>query len=382
MATAEQMEECMDAIATLTARLDEIGDMAGRFQAAENKLKSMEADTAALKSEQQTENCERRTIDQKVFQDVGIFASNPEDCSFKVRDVLESHFQHFHTFLNFVDKESDDIEYAFLRLYASKHMKNDMKGVEWMDEQLYHILSRKTSGIALGSVKNVEAKVGFRGALAWHRILKSTKGKNKLRIHELAKKVTNPNRVTTSNELVPAFEAWEALVVEYGESQGAHLHDTIKQCAAKRLVPLELENDIKKFADWDTYEDLRKYILEQVNQRQEPFFEGASTKAAGVNNLNVVAKEDEKDKSELDNAMGLAAEFHGYCHTCGQRGHSKHHCPYTQANGPSALDKGKGNGEGKDYQSSKSSGKGWWGLGDWRAGGFNPKDFSFGKGQR
>ena len=56
--------------------------------------------------------------------------------------------------------------------------------------------------------------------IAWQKLMWMAKGRNKLRIHELSKKVTNPTRVKTYGEVQQAVDKWETLVAEFEKTRG------------------------------------------------------------------------------------------------------------------------------------------------------------------
>ena len=90
------------------------------------------------------------------------------------------------------------------------------------------------------------------------------------------------------------------------------------------MVPGELENDMNKFTDLESYEEERKYILDRVNQRREPVFEGKPSKPT----FSTEEEQNATDAQEqCEDMMAIAGRFHGACHTCGEWGHRMNQCP-------------------------------------------------------
>ena len=94
------------------------------------------------------------------------------------------------------------------------------------------------------------------------------KGKTKLRIHELSKRITNPTRLNNYHEAEVALGQWEAMVQEFAVTAKANIPDAIQMSSLRQMLPEELDHDIRKFKDEIVdCEELKKYILDQVSQR-------------------------------------------------------------------------------------------------------------------
>ena len=137
-----------------------------------------------------------------------------EDWSFKARAYMEDRAIEYKTLIKFLEesdveptgKEADPV----IQDICNKAMI-DPSQLAAMDGQLYHLLSLKTSGSVLLTVMNLKDLDANRGLVSWYRILRSSRGKAKLRVHEVANRIMNPIRVKTYGEVPQAIERLEKL---------------------------------------------------------------------------------------------------------------------------------------------------------------------------
>ena len=168
-------------------------------------------------------------------------------------------------------------------------------------------------------------------------------------------------------ELLPAFERWEALIQEFELTQGVQIPEMIKTQALKQMVPEEAEKDINRSKDIDTFNDVKDYVMKQVTQRLEPFFEEIPKKLASL-------EEAQQDGVELcEETFGIS---NGHCNTCGGWGHRQVQCPTKDelmresecCNGKDGGTKAIPTGGSKGGYKGAGGG-GWWNASSWKADG-------------
>ena len=129
----------------------------------------------------------------------------------------------------------------------------DSNKMEWLSRQSYLLLSQKTSGNPLHTVKNLEEDVECRGAAAWATIVKAGNGRNANRALILTGKIHNPKRVDKYSEVLPAFESWESCVKEFERDTKSRMAEVTKMNFLRRLVPKELELDMTRLNHLNTW---------------------------------------------------------------------------------------------------------------------------------
>lgn len=168
-----------------------------------------------------------------------------------------------------IEERMEDIDADGLRLVATGREIPE-KMVERMNNQLYQILARKMSGNPLQTVKNIADTVGYPGARAWARILETGQGRNENLAMIFTQKVRKPKRIHKFNKVMPAFEVWESYAKKW-----------------ERTSPAELNQDMARLSSLDSFEEMRKYVIQQVAIRREPYLHTNPNKSRVERNENV-----------------------------------------------------------------------------------------------
>ena len=160
----------------------------------------------------------------------------------------------------------------------------------------------------------------------------------------------------------------------------------------RQLVPKEFEVDMTRLTHLNTWAEMKKYVMDQVVLRREPYFDqGLSNKKSKPTNVpmdigNISsetrdANDDTSTRNEEETSHELAMmkgsgkgeHFPGYCNYCWKYGHKVSQCHQK------TIDmKGKGKGGDQDKGKGKGSWEGAEGL--WSGGKNNNKEHK-GSGQ-
>ena len=124
----------------------------------------------------------------------------------------------------------------------------------------------------LAMVQNMRKEEKTRGPNSWKAVVSEAVGMNGSRLLGLAKQIHAPDKVGTYSEVLVALEPWSRLTQEYEEATKTNIHDASRIAALKQLVPSELEKDLGKLKNLTDFDEARKYVLEQVTIRKEPYF--------------------------------------------------------------------------------------------------------------
>ena len=141
---------------------------AGRIAALENEVRALLERVAKVETTNSQKEWKRNLTENKALADIAKFDGHAEgfdDWSFSLRTFLSGQDPHFKGFLKFaedLDQEPDDSDFM---AYATHYNIGTTK-VQWMNDQLYHVLANKTKGTPLQQVRNLEDQVDVRGARA------------------------------------------------------------------------------------------------------------------------------------------------------------------------------------------------------------------------
>ena len=355
----------------------------------------------------------------KGFSDVPVFSGTHdeyEDWSFKLRTFLSTEEKWFGILLKTVeslDREVKDYDIDDFVQNSPPEVTTEL--ADWMNTQLYNVLTLKTKDNPLQTVKNVADEEDVRGIAAWVKLLRSYKGKNANRSQQLAERVHNIKRVISYGDVLPRMEKWEASLKEHEKDTQKEVADVTKANCLRNMVPNELHSDLTKMSHLVQYDDVKWYIIEQVSLRQST--EKKTVKASGYStsgqtvpvpmDTSHVSKfccddvpsqsaEEHVGEDELLAVKGKGKGFRGQCFHCHQYGHRLSECPQKdkemgKAGGGDrqSWQKGKGGNKGQygpwvNYgggKSVKGKGKGSWiwpGKGQW--GGSWQSEGQWGKG--
>ena len=203
-----------------------------------------------------------------------------------------------------------------------------------------------------------------RGAAAWSKIVKAGKGRNANRALILTGKIHNRKRADKYSEVLPAFESWESYVKEFERATNSRMAEVTKMNSLRQLVPKELELDMTRLTYFNTWAEMKKYVLDQAVIRREPYFDPVlGTKKSkdstytpmDIGNIDDTSSNDAKGIHHDLAVMkgdGKGDHFPGYCnYSCWKYGHKASQCHQKTTD---MKCKGKGG------QQEKRKGKGFW----------------------
>ena len=139
---------------------------------------------------------------------------------------------------------------------------------KWINHQLYQALSCNLKGKALNMIRNVDDKNETEGIVAWCKIAQEHSAMTAQKMQSLMEKVTQPKRCKRYDEVTSSIEAWE-LDLKLVEKNAGMIPEQLKVQCLKNIVPDELSKDIAKVHCGKTYEEVKRYIVEQVGMRKE-----------------------------------------------------------------------------------------------------------------
>ena len=262
-----------------------------------------------------------------------------------------------------------------------------------MNKQLYQLLSQNCKDKALATVKNLFNLEDVNGFVAWWKLGYEQNAMTAQRMQAITNRVLSPKRCRKYGDVSSALEDWEYALSVYEKVEGNPLSEQARIFSIKRLVPEELETDVNRATNLDTFVKVKAYIVEQVLVRRDVRNSNTGpvgmevdmmTKMIasleeqnGVDVGNIDKEYDEKDEFQEEcrecndgspegmmnklfsmirnkgkgKGKATAAKFDGYCNKCSKYGHMARDCWSSQ-------DKGKGKGKNKGQYNNNYGGKG------------------------
>ena len=290
------------------------------------------------------------------------------DFEFKLQQFIRP-VNGFEKFISWV-KDSDHEPNNQLMTAYKQHTGFEL---EYLNEQLFGILSVVTEGTALQTVMNVVDNHDLRGAQAWHRLTRDATGKTGARLKRLADKVHRPAKITTYHDALSQLTEWDNALKELAKIEGQGLSELTKITTLTHILPTDLQRAVESDKSLKNFSDAWNYVMEQIEVRKH------WTKPSGKKDPNAMdldaAEQEEPQKDEegpgsctpcdepLDTLKGggKGGVFQGYCGYCNAWGHKRADCRKRMADmakGGKGKE-GKGKEGGKDGDAGK--GKASWG---------------------
>ena len=180
------MEAMVARIEDLERRLEETEGAVGQHHAEMRKqhgrLEELE------KGKVEKDRMTRSVLDVKGTQSLpeyGGVAEQYDHWNFKVQTFMVDYFPEFRSLFNHMESTQEEVEETITRNPEAHGFNRD--SFKFMDDQLYQVLAQKTMGETVATVMQLQNAGTGRGVKAWQKILWATKGRNKMRIHELSK---------------------------------------------------------------------------------------------------------------------------------------------------------------------------------------------------
>ena len=265
----------------------------------------------------------------------------------KIVNIVSSSIPEFRAVLEQVEKQDDSMDEDLLEIKTFDR--------ETISAEFYLALTLVLGETPLTIVENVDNKSGFE---AWRKLCNEFDSKTQQNLQALTGYVMQPPRVKSIDHITQAIELWEVRLREYvARIGGIPLHDSLKVCALRAIVPEKWDEDILKLSIHNkSYKELKDYIYEQVRAKtSQPFQQLNSNEDSGHN--------EDSDSYNIP-------------------------CFNFNSDGDLTLDyMGKGKGKGKDWYPQQYNGnyKGGWPKGqgkgfDSQGKGGKAPEGSFGKG--
>ena len=129
----------------------------------------------------------------------------------------------------------------------------------------------------------------WNGFVAWNKVVTDGVGMNGAKLQGLSQRVNQPKKVGKIEDVLSALEIHEMEVKEFIRVSGNEIADISRFTALRSLVPKELDEELGKLrnlefstvkGEYKAYEEGKKYVVNQVQQRREPCFQ---TPSRGLN---------------------------------------------------------------------------------------------------
>ena len=301
------------------------------------------------------------------------------DFEFKLQQFIRP-VNGFEKFLNWVKDSDLEPNNNMMTIYKQQ------TGVEleYLNDQLFGVLSVVTEGTALQTIMNVVDNHDLRGAQAWHRMTRDATGKTGARLKRLADKVHRPAKITGYHEALSQLTEWDNALKELAKIEGQGLSELTKITTLTHMIPVDLQRAVESDKSIKSFSDTWNYVMEQIEVRKH-WTRPSTKKDPNAMDLDAAEREEANQEGEepgpcmpcdepLDTLKGggKGGVFQGYCGYCNAWGHKRADCRKRLADlakGGKGKD-GKGKEGGKDGEQGK--GKPSWGpsagKGNWNGG--------------
>jgi len=385
--TSEQMVEMIRAMGDAVNRLVAIQGQ----QAQQVPVHGTEAEVegATLTSKKRFPISDRRGVTS--IQLYSGKAAEYEAWKFSIKHYLNEE-EEFGPFLRWIEVQTEPITKTMLVEWKGEDGFSAIwEMTKWMNHNLWQLLALKCVGDAQVLIRGLEDQVDTRGANAWRVIVHDHEGHNAQRMAGIVMRVFEPEKAKKYSDVIMAMQVWEQRKKEYVTITKGELHDSVLIHSIKKIVPNELAKDIQRMG-YTKFDDAKKYVMDQVASRREPWFEGENRKKENDGvvpmELDMAAATDmlkelyemrangegeceegdperrEEAKQKFDNTlMALKGHFEGKgggkgkgrfpgnCHHCGKPGHRISECRLKDEE----MRKMRGEGKGQ-YQGGKGGG--------------------------
>ena len=122
------------------------------------------------------------------------------------------------------------------------------------------------------------------------------------RLVGLVKHVHNPDRLKKYSEVTQAIEKWSRWVKEYEKATESKVPEIGTIEAVKKTLPEQLEEDLNRLQEITDFEEVKKYIDQQVQAKKEPYFSpstGGTSKLKELAHAMIEAKSEDNKEGEI-----------------------------------------------------------------------------------
>ena len=294
------------------------------------------------------EDRKKNVVESHAFKVIGYYSGKENELkNFETRlQALVRHHVGFERFLDIIktyDSISTKSEMESIQdtLTDAFEDSNEKPNVEWMNEQLYQVLCLVCQNSALLAVQNLRMKYEYRGAAAWHSIVREAGGRSDAKRAALGKRTHEPKKAKTAFDIDECIKLWEGDLEELEREDKIVLPDMTRKLTLIGMMPAHIQKDIEDHAAKEEYAGVYKHIYGKLNTYKKNEGEAKGKKkdadAMDVDALNA----GEADEGEEEGCKGCddgelhawekgkgkgKSQFQGYCNFCGAWGHRKSEC--------------------------------------------------------
>ena len=237
-----------------------VGQLAASHNAVQNLLQRTQAEVGQLRAQVAALEAarpagaeaglgEKKLINLKSFQDVPQWSGKElefGDFEFKLHQFVEP-FTNFERFLDYIKDLDEEPTAGDIAALAREESAKDPKVDDnWMDSQLYSVLSMKLLLDPLQSLKGAKDKIGCRGSVAWHRVTREVAGKSGVRLERLSDKAHYQKKIESYADALQQLRSWEQDVKDLAKIEGQAMADLTKRTTLKRMIPADLVRDLER----------------------------------------------------------------------------------------------------------------------------------------
>ena len=165
-----------------------------------------------LKDAKEKKHERKESKESRAFQSLATWCGGEKtfvDWEFKLQQSVRS-YKGCEEYLEWVKRQDEELTLIKLTEKAKAEIRADPEvDILWYDEQLYSILSLKSEGTALSTVKNKREDKGTRGANSWHKLTREVAGKTGVRLERLADAVHKPKPIVSYKDCEKRLIDWE-----------------------------------------------------------------------------------------------------------------------------------------------------------------------------
>ena len=388
--TPNQYQQLIDRISELETWMVTLHNHAEtqqeQIRVAEVVIQQLRAAGTTTNPSPQPRTAQKQVTEGGAFKALTRYTGNPSeyhDLAFSARRVITRANERFGGLLQWISGQIDEIKESDLLEYR-RTAGLSTTDMDWLDLEMYALLSIKTSDTALASIKSLE-EAEVKGIIGWQRLEREARGYHRHRVALLTDSVTHPEKVQKVTYLPQAFYRWESNLKEFQRGRPAELDDDVKANAMRHMMPKEILEAVDLQPQYRTFCEIRKFMLQQARQRADVFVGDVCRSTKKVANVTSRANtntspttkttspvsmdvsqmsskafknesveqesdsyqyepDQEGDGDELFTVKGKGkGGFKETCFKCGMRGHKADRC----------WQKGKGKGGKRDWEKGK-----------------------------
>ena len=206
----------------------------------------------------QPRTAQKQVTEGGAFKALTRYTGNPSeyhDWAFSARRVLTRADERFGGLLQWISGQIDEIKESDVLEYR-KTAGLSTTDMDWLDLEMYALLSIKTSDTALASIKSLE-EAEVKGIIGWQRLEREARGYHRHRVALLTESVTHPEKVQKVTDLPHSFYRWESNLKEFHRGRPAELDDDVKANAMRHMMPKEILEAVDLQPQYRTFSEIR-----------------------------------------------------------------------------------------------------------------------------